>query len=268
MPKSLQRIFAHASPVVAVLHVGPSPGVAYLSVVDCAVRRAVAEARLLADLGVSGLLIENTYDAPGVPERLMGPEVAAYLTRIATAVRREVPRLPVGVFVRPRAGRVGIAVTLAVDGAFVGVGGWDRPEDEERAGVVLRYRRHVGADHLPLWAEVRAGAGESPERWTARAATAARHLADGLLVTSGEAGVSPPPEAVAACAEVSGLPVFVAGGLAPATLGAYASAADGFVVGSGMKEHGDWRAPVCELRARAVVGAAEMARGQEAVTLR
>ena len=113
---------------MAVLHVGPSPGVAPLSFTDCAVRRAVAEARLLADAGVSGFLVENTHDAPGVPERMMGPEIAAYLTRIAAAVRREVPRLPLGVIVRPRAGRVAMAVALAVDGAFVAVGGWDRPD--------------------------------------------------------------------------------------------------------------------------------------------
>jgi predicted TIM-barrel enzyme len=250
-----------------VLHVGPSPGVAPLSFTDCAVRRAVAEARLLADAGVSGFLVENTHDAPGVPERMMGPEIAAYLTRIASAVRREVPRLPLGVIVRPRAGRVAMAVALAVDGAFVAVGGWDRPEDEERAGVLLRYRRRIGADHLPLWAEVRVRAGEDEEQWAARARVATSHRADALIVTGSDAGVSPPAEAVEACREATGLPTLVAGGLSPETLGTFATA-DGYVVGSGLKEHGDWRAPVCEHRARALVGAVEFARGQEAVTLR
>ena len=228
----------------------------------------MAEARLLADLGVSGLLVENTYDVPGVPERLMGPEVAAFLTRVASAVRREVPRLPVGIFVRPQAGRVAIAVALAVDGAFVGVRSWDGPEDEERAGLVLRYRRRIGADHLPLWAELRVHAGEDERHWATRASTAARHRADVLMIAGPEAGVSPPPEALTACAEASGLPVLVAGGLAAGTLADFAPVADGFVVGSGLKENGDWRAPVCELRARALVAAAELARGQESVTLR
>jgi predicted TIM-barrel enzyme len=238
------------------------------SVVDCAVRRAVAEARLLSDMGVSGLLVENAYDAPGVPERMMGPEITAFLTRVSSAVRREVPRLPLGVLVRPKAGRVAIAVALAVDGAFVGVAGWDRTEDEERAGVLLRYRRRIGADHLPIWAEVRARAGESEDIWATRAATAAGHQADALMVTGAGSGISPPIEALAVCAEASGLPVLVAGGLGAGTLSDYAPVADGFVVGSGLKEHGDWRAPVCERRARALVGAAELSRGQEAVTLR
>ncbi len=236
--------------------------------VDCAVRRAVAEARLLSDLGVSGLLVENTFDVPGVPERLMGPEIAAFLTRIASSVRREVPRLPVGIFVRPQAGRVAIAVALAIDGAFVGVKGWDRSEDEERAGLVLRYRRRIGADHLPLWAELRVHSGETEGEWASRAATAARHRADALMVTGPEAGVSPPPEALEICAQASGLPVLVAGGLGAGTLADFANVAHGFVVGSGLKENGDWRAPVCERRARSLVGAAEMARGQESVTLK
>jgi predicted TIM-barrel enzyme len=88
------------------------------------------------------------------------------------------------------------------------------------------------------------------------------------MVTGPEAGVSPPPEALAVCAEASGLPVMVAGGLGAGTLAAFAAEADGFVVGSGLKENGDWRGPVCERRARALVGAAELARGQESVTLR
>jgi predicted TIM-barrel enzyme len=163
---------------------------------------------------------------------------------------------------------VALAVALAVDGAFVGVTAWDRREDEEHAGVLLRYRRRIGADHLPLWAEIRVRAGETEEQWAGRAATAARHRADALMVTGADAGVSPPPEALGVCAEASGLPVLVAGGLGAGTLAAYATVADGFVVGSGLKEHGDWRAPVCERRARALVGAAELARGQESVTLR
>ena len=94
MPLPFDRLFVHAKPVVAVLHVGPSPGVMGSAAVDCAVRRAVAEARLLAELGVDGFLMENTHDVPGVPERAMGPEVAAFLTRVAGGVRRGTPRQP------------------------------------------------------------------------------------------------------------------------------------------------------------------------------
>jgi len=268
MPTPFDRLFAHAKPIVAVLHVGPSPGVGNGSAaVDCAVRRAVAEAKLLAELGVDGFLLENTHDVPGVAERDMGPEIAAFLTRVAAAVRRETPRLPLGVRVHPRAARTALAVALAVEGGFAGVFGWDRPEDEARAGQALRYRRQVGAEHVELWAEVRAAPGDDPETVAARAMTVARHRADALIVTGPAPGVPASPEALAACA-VAGLPVLVGSGLDAENLAACAPFVDGFVVGSGLKEHGDWRAPVCERRVRALVGAAELARGREAVTLR
>ena len=99
MPVPFDHLFTHAKPIVAVLHVGPSPGVVGSVDVDCAVRRAVAEARLLAELGVDGLLLENAHDVPGVAERHMGPEIAAFLTRVAAAVQR--------IATVPRAGQLG-----------------------------------------------------------------------------------------------------------------------------------------------------------------
>ena len=64
------------------------------------------------------------------------------------------------------------------------------------------------------------------------------------------------------------LPVLIGSGLTADNFADYVDLADGFIIGSAFKENGDWRAPVCEHRARALVGAAEFARGQEAVTLR
>jgi uncharacterized protein len=267
MPVPFDHLFVHAKPVVAVLHVGPSPGVGGSLDVDCAVRRAVAEARLLAELGVDGFLVENTHDVPGVPERHMGPEIPAFLTRVAAAVRRETPRLPLGVRVHPRAGRVALAVSLAVDGGFAGVTGWDRPDDEARAGQALRYRRTVGAEHVEVWAEVRASAEDDLETVAARAATVARHRADALIVTGPAPGVVAPLEALAACAD-AGLPVLLGSGLDAENLAEYAPHVDGFVVGSSLKENGNWRAPVCERRVRALIAAAELARGHETLTLR
>ena len=66
----------------------------------------------------------------------------------------------------------------------------------------------------------------------------------------------------AACRETD-LPLFCGGGLNADNLDAFLDDADGFFIGSGLKEQGRWQAPVCESRARALVGALEYARGQE-----
>ena len=59
------------------------------------------------------------------------------------------------------------------------------------------------------------------------------------------------------------LPVLAGGGLNSDNLHDFVALADGFLVGSGLKEGADWRAPVCEKRVRALIGAVEYARGQE-----
>ena len=46
----------------------------------------------------------------------------------------------------------------------------------------------------------------------------------------------------------------------------YAAFADAFIVGSALKENSDWRAPVCERRVRALIGAVEYARGCETIS--
>jgi predicted TIM-barrel enzyme len=66
----------------------------------------------------------------------------------------------------------------------------------------------------------------------------------------------------AACEEAS-LPLFCGGGLDGDNLLDYVDAADGFLVGSGLKEARRWQAPVCESRVRRLIGAVEYARGQE-----
>ncbi|HEX9952479.1 MAG TPA: BtpA/SgcQ family protein, partial [Rubricoccaceae bacterium] len=59
------------------------------------------------------------------------------------------------------------------------------------------------------------------------------------------------------------LPVFCGGGVHADNITRVLASADGVFVGSGLKEHGRWQAPVCEPRVHALIGAVEYARGQE-----
>ena len=114
MPTRRLPLFARSTPVVAVVHAGPSPGVPGARDVRSSVDRLVAEARTLVALGVDGLLIENTHDQPALAEAEVGHEVVAYLTRAAAAVKRHVGRVPVGVRVIADSGRIALAVAHAV----------------------------------------------------------------------------------------------------------------------------------------------------------
>lgn len=258
MPARVHRLFPRPKPVVAVIHTGPSPGVPGCTDVRCAADRAAAEARMLVEAGVDGLLVENAHDAPAPPEAEIGPEVVAFMTRVCLAVKRQAERLPVGVRVVGGANRLGLAVAHAASCDFVRVEGW--AGDPSDAARFHRYQLTLGATRLPVLADLRpAHPDDVPDLVAALEAL----RPNGLVVLGPRAGQTLAPDMVAAVREATALPLFCGGGLDATNLADYVDAADGFLVGSGLKEAGRWQAPISEPRVRALVGAVEYARGQE-----
>ena len=254
---SFRDLFPRAKPVVAVIHAGASPGVPGSLSVRAAVDRAVAETRLLVELGVDGLLVENAHDAPALAEDETGPEVVAYMTTVALAVRRNAGRLPVGVRVL-RADRSSLAVAHAAGCHFVRVDGW--ASDPSAAGRFHRYRESLGDARVPVLADLRPSHPDEVESLVA-ATEAARP--DALVVLGRAVGERPADGVVEAACRAAALPLFCGGGIDATNLLDYVDAADGFLVGSGLKENRRWQAPVCEPFVRSLVGAVEYARGQE-----
>ncbi len=257
MPTRVHRLFPRPKPVIGVVHTGPSPGVPGATDVRCLADRAAAEARMLVEAGVDGLLVENAHDVPGMPDGETGPEVVAFLTRIATVVKRHAGRLPVGVRVFESANRAALAVAVGASCDFVRVQGWTGASAD--AARFHRYRRALGAERMTVLADIApADADEARDL----ASAASDLYPDGLVVVPKRKhaiGV----EVVEAVCETARLPVLCGGGLDADNLAGYLHAADGFFVGGGLKENGRWQAPVCEPRVRALVGAVEYARGQE-----
>lgn len=257
MPDLVRDLFTRPKPVVAVIHAGPSPGVPGFRSVRAAVDRAVAEARLLVELGVDGLLVENAHDAPALGDEETGPEVVAYMTHIAVAVRRNANRLPVGVRILC-ADRAALAVALGAGCHFVRVDGWAR--DPTQAARFHRYRESLDASPIPVFADVRPS---RPGDMHALVTATEAARPDGLIILGPAVGEPSTPEAVEAACQTATLPLFCGGGLDGTNLLDYVDAADGFLVGSGLKEERRWQAPVCEPFVRELVGAVEYARGQE-----
>ena len=257
MSDRIRDLFSRPKPVIAVIHAGASPGVPGSQSVQAAVDRAVAETKLLVELGVHGLLVENAHDAPALAEDETGPEVVAYMTHVAVAVRRNADRLPVGVRVL-HADRAALAVAHAAGCHFVRVDGW--VEDPAAAARFHRYRESLGGAPVPVLADLRpAAADEVAGLVAALEAT----LPDGLVVLGPAVGHEPVEGAVEEACRASSLPLFCGGGLDSDNLHDYLADADGFLVGSGLKENRRWQAPVSEAHVRSLIGAVEYARGQE-----
>lgn len=270
----MSRIFRRPKPVLAMIHTGPSPGASGYRSMECAVERAVAEAKLFAELGVDGLVIENMHDFPCIHERQQGPEVAAFMTRVAVCVKRQVGQLPVGIQILFQANKTALAVALAAQCDFIRAEGWtfahvsDKGIAEACAGEVLRYRRAVGADHIPVFADIKKK--HAAHAWTADipideiAYQMELHRADGVVVTGAATGAPADLEDLQAVRDATALPLIVGSGITAENIEHFAPLADGFIVGSAFKEGGIWDAPVCEGRVRsllAAVGAARLEAG-------
>lgn len=277
MPVAFSDLFDTPAPVIAMIHTGPSPGVPGCVCVESAIRRAVAEADVYLNAGVDGILVENMHDFPCVHERNMGPEVGAFMTRIAHAVKCKVRDMPVGLQILFQANKTALAVAVAAGCDFIRAEGWtyahisDKGIAEASAAEVIRYRRMIGAEHIPVFADVKKK--HAAHAWTGDVGIAevARsmdlHRANAVIVTGTHTGEAVNLDDLNTVNRATDLPVLIGSGITTENLGDFAMVADGFIVGSALKEGGVWHAPVSEERVEAMVAAAERVRTAHHVRL-
>lgn len=258
MPVNFLSLFVRPKPVIAMVHTGPSPGMPGFVSIEALVDRALEETDIYLSAGVDGILVENMHDFPPIHEREMGPEVAAYMTRVAREVKQRASSIPVGIQVLFQANRTALAVALAAGCDFIRAEGWtyahvsDKGVAEASAGSVVRYRYVIGAAHIPILADIKKK--HASHAWTAdlSAADVARgmdlHGADGVIVTGSHTGEMPDAADVRRIRASTTLPVIVGSGATPQNLGALVPLADGFIVGSALKEGGAWNAGVSRER--------------------
>ena len=260
---TMTHLFGARRALIGMIHVGALPGTpAAGATLARVIETAVAEARAYRDCGYTALMIENMHDRPYL-KGAVGPEVVAAMTAVGLAVRREVT-LPLGVQVLAGANREAIAVALACGGAFVRAEGFvfahvaDEGLIEAGAGELLRYRRAVGAEPVRVLADVKkkhsAHALTADVDLVETARAAEFFLVDGVVVTGPVTARAADPAEVEAVAAAVGVPTFVGSGLTPGNLAAY-PLADGFIVGSFVKQGGLWSNPLDGERAQAVASA-------------
>ncbi len=277
MPISFSALFEKPKPVIAMIHTGPSPGVPGFICIQSAVERAVAETEVYLAAGIDGILIENMFDFPCVHEREMGPEVAASMTRVAYAVKRRARYTPVGLHVLFQGNKTALAIAQAAGCDFIRAEGWtyahvsDKGIAEASAGTVLRYRHHLGAYHIPVFADVKKKHASHALTADLNVADVARsmalHQADAVVVTGALTGEPPTLDDLAAVREATELPLLVGSGATAENYAELYPLADGFIVGSALKEGGRWQAPVCEKHVEKLMTTAEQLRAAHQAVL-
>lgn len=244
----IQSMFGVSRALIGVIHVAALPGTpeSRLSVAEIAAAAAV-EARIYADAGFHGLLIENTHDRPYL-KGSVGPEIVAGMAALGIEVRRAVG-LPLGIQILAGANCAAMAVAHACGASFVRVEGFvfahvaDEGLIESSAGELLRYRRTLGAEAVRVFADIKkkhsAHAITADVDLAATAQAAEFFHADGVIVSGVATGRPTDPGDVRAVSTVVGIPTLVGSGVTAENM-AGLTAADALIVGSSVKEGGLW----------------------------
>lgn len=246
--------------LIGMVHLLPLPGSARWrgrmgDVLDAARRDADA----LVSGGCDAIVIENMGDVPYLKGHVL-PETTAAMAVAVHDITTRHQEVPIGVQVLAAANREALGVAVAAGAAFVRVEGFayahvaDEGWIDACAGELCRARAALGSDTL-IWADVQkkhAAHNVTADLSLGELAEGAAFMgADALIVTGTATGQPTSVEDVVAASR-AGKPVFVGSGVTPDNAPGLAAVAHGLIVGSWLKEDGQWRRPVDVARVRAL----------------
>jgi len=193
----------------------------------------------------------------------VGPEIVAAMSVVARAVKSEA-KLPTGIQILAGANTEAMSVAHAAGLDFIRAEGFafahvaDEGLIESSAAELLRFRRHIGAERVRVWADVKkkhsshAITADVPLGETAAAVEFMR--ADAVIVTGGVTGEPPRIEDVREAKSRCRLPVLLGSGVTADNVAEFYDDADGFIVGSYFKEGGLWSNTVDPSRVERMTG--------------
>jgi membrane complex biogenesis BtpA family protein len=259
-----EKIFGTLNPIIGVVHLLPLPtSPRWGGDLRAVMERAEQEATALAAGGADGIIIENFFDAP-FPKDRVDPAVVSSMTLIVDRIMNLV-MLPVGINVLRNDAQSALAIASCLNAAFIrvnvytGIMATDQGLIEGKAHELLRYRRELGKD-IPIFADVlvkHARPLGTPNLTNAVKDTLERGLADAVILSGWATGSPPNLEDLELAQKAScGTPVLIGSGASWENIGQLMPSADGVIVASSLKRHGQITEPVDPLRVAQFVEAA------------
>lgn len=242
------------------VHVGALPGTpSYQNDFERIVSKAVEEAKLLEKSGFTGVLFENMHDVPYLKGKV-GSEITAAMAVIGHEIRKEVS-VSVGLQILAGANEAALSVAHAIGADWIRVEGFvfahiaDEGQIEACAGELLRLRRSLGAQKIKIMADIKkkhSSHAITQDISLSETAKAADFFgADAVIITGKSTGEAPLPEDLISISKKLSIPVFMGSGITSKNMKDY-SRADGFIVGSSLKEKGDWKKAIDHDAARQI----------------
>ncbi len=253
-------------PLIGMLHLPPLAGsVGYRRtgtkpIVDAALRDLYA----LESGGVDAIFVENLSDAPYAKTAPV-ETVAMMATVVHTLMERA--HLPIGVNVLRNDGLAALAIAAATGASFVrvnvfcGVAFTDQGMVEGQARDLHWLKRDLGTDTL-LLADIHVKHAAHLTSLEEAALDAERNHPDALIVSGIGTGRRTSPDDLQAVKAVTSLPVLIGSGVRIDNVATYREA-DGFIVGTVLKEDCRVDAPVDVERVKAMADAVASLRKPE-----
>jgi membrane complex biogenesis BtpA family protein len=253
--------------LAAMIHVPALPGTpgGSLSVSEM-IPRVRAEAKVCRDAGAHVIVVENMHDRPYLRGDRNGPEISAAMAVLAAEIK-EASQLPCGIQILAAANKQALACAVAAGLDFIRAEGFvfahvaDEGFIESDAADLLRYRKSLGAASIGVFTDIKkkhsshAITADIDIVETARAADF--FLSDGLIVTGLATGREADLDEVRAVKEaVPHLPLVIGSGITPDNVQDYLALADGVIVGTYIKQDGDWTNPPDPNRIQSLLKAA------------
>ncbi len=258
------KLVANPKPFIGMIHLLPlagSPAYARQGsrpILDAALR----DLRALEDGGVDAVLVENFGDTPFARE---APRATIAMMTVIALRLAEKARVPLGVNVLRNDGAAAIAIAAATGASFVrinvfaGVAFTDQGLVEGDARALHVLRRDLGTE-IEILADVHVKHAAHLTTLEQAAVDVDRNRPDGLIVSGLGTGLPATAADIETVKRASHRPVFVGSGVTADTLAQFRFA-DGFIVGTALKEAGRVDAPVNIARVRAVAAAIAALRG-------
>src|SRR5690349_4287572 len=197
-------------------------------------------------VGVDSILLENDHDLPYIQPPL-DKQGIALMTRIAKEVRKRFDG-PIGIQMLEAANITSLEIAEEADldyirveaYVFAHVGGSGVINGS--AGIILRRRKELNAEHIKVFADVNKKHGSHSLTIDLdikdEVMQAEFFLADGVIVTSQFTGINPDKEDLLKAKRATKLPVLIGSGMTPENIQEYMPLADGFIVGSCLRKDG------------------------------
>jgi uncharacterized protein len=255
--------FLADKPLIGMIHLPPLAGSVHYARqgVGPIVAAALRDLKELESGGVDAVLVENLGDAPYA--KTAPVETVAMMTTVVRALL-ERARAPVGVNVLRNDGLAAMAIAAATGACFIrvnvfcGVAFTDQGMIEGQARSLHQLQRDLGSETLIL-ADVHVKHAAHLSTLAEAALDAGRNRPDALIVSGIGTGRRTSPDDLHTVAQATALPVLIGSGVRIDNVATYRDA-DGFIVGTALKQDGRVDAPVDVKRVKAMAAAIALLR--------